>query len=84
MRDKTEFYAAMASRQFLAGTPYSSPCEAVEAGARRIEEWCECLSQARNAQTDLGFETFNPTLPDMFTTQDARNPAWLSSIANGQ
>jgi hypothetical protein len=42
-----EPYFRQATRAFLKGLPYRSPAEAVEAGARDIEEWCACLEKAR-------------------------------------
>ena len=45
--ERGETYLRLASRRFLSGLPYRSPADAVEAGAKTVEEWCDCLAQAR-------------------------------------
>ena len=51
MRRIAEDYAKIARRHFLAGTRFRTPVEAVEAGARTVEEWCECLANHRQRHT---------------------------------
>jgi hypothetical protein len=41
-------YVDKAARAFLAGTPYRYPVQAIEAGARTVEEWCEVLNNVRD------------------------------------
>lgn len=44
---RSEGYLHAASVQFLEGTTCRSPVEAVESGAKSIQEWCDCLALAR-------------------------------------
>ena len=44
---RSEGYLHAASRKFLEDTPFRSPVEAVESGARSVLEWCDCLALAR-------------------------------------
>jgi len=44
---RSEGYLHAASLQFLEGTSCRSPVEAVESGAKSIQEWCDCLAFAR-------------------------------------
>jgi hypothetical protein len=43
-------YWKRASKQFLTGTRFKSPCEAVEAGARTLEEWARMLQEERELE----------------------------------
>jgi hypothetical protein len=43
-------YWKRASKRFLNGTRYRSPCEAVEAGARTLEEWARVLEEERDLE----------------------------------
>jgi hypothetical protein len=43
-------YWKRASKQFLTGTRFKSPCEAVEAGARTLEEWARVLQEERELE----------------------------------
>jgi hypothetical protein len=43
-------YLKRASKQFLAGTRYKSPVEAVEAGVRSLSHWAEVLRHEREAE----------------------------------
>ena len=45
-------YYQVACRKFLKGTNSRSPAEAVEAGERTIEQWCEELEKARAENGD--------------------------------
>jgi hypothetical protein len=40
-------YWAQARVQFLQGTRFRSPFEAVEAGARTVQEWCDLLASVK-------------------------------------
>ena len=40
-------YHKLAAKNFLAGTSFRIPVLAVEAGIKTIEEWCDCLREAR-------------------------------------
>jgi HD superfamily phosphodiesterase len=44
----TPNYVTKAARDFLSGTPYRAPIQAIEAGARTIDEWCEVLNAYRD------------------------------------
>ena len=46
MRD--ESYLKLARQRFLSDLPFSTPSEAVEAGARSVTEWCLCLADAKS------------------------------------
>jgi hypothetical protein len=55
-------YWAMARERFLQGARFHSPFEAVEAGARTVQEWCEVLASVRaesGVRADLEPETFH-------------------------
>jgi hypothetical protein len=43
-------YLKRASKQFLEGTRFKSPVEAVEAGVRSLYLWAELLRQEREAE----------------------------------
>lgn len=40
-------YTRRASRQFLKGTPYRTPADAVRAGVKSLEEWASVLGEER-------------------------------------
>jgi hypothetical protein len=42
-------YWKRASKRFLKGSPYRSPCNAVEAGIRTLADWARVLEEERNA-----------------------------------
>ena len=46
MRD--ENYLKLARQRFLSDLPFSTPNEAVEAGARSVTDWCLCLADAKS------------------------------------
>jgi hypothetical protein len=50
MRRKFQEYGELARREFLKGTRFRTPVEAVERGARSIEDWCDCLAAHRQSQ----------------------------------
>jgi hypothetical protein len=41
-------YWVEARMQFLKGTRFRSPFEAVEAGARTVQEWCDVLASVKS------------------------------------
>jgi hypothetical protein len=41
-------YWKRASKRFLKGTPFKSPCDVVNAGARTLGEWAQVLEEERN------------------------------------
>ena len=43
-------YLKRASKQFLEGTRFKSPVEAVEAGVRSLTHWAEILRQEREVE----------------------------------
>lgn len=43
-------YFKRASRRFLTGTRHRTPAEAVEAGARTLEQWVNTLSEERELE----------------------------------
>jgi hypothetical protein len=67
MNRKRIGYLKYASQRFLVNLPYKAPIEAVQAGARSLREWCDCLNDARafygltheplQPETELEFET---------------------------
>jgi hypothetical protein len=50
MRRKFQDYGELAREEFLKGTKFRTPVEAVERGARSIEDWCDCLAVHRQGQ----------------------------------
>jgi hypothetical protein len=50
MRRKFQEYGELARREFLKGTTFRTPVDAVESGARSIEDWCDCLATHRQGQ----------------------------------
>jgi hypothetical protein len=49
MSNHAQAYLREANRQFLRDSGYTTPVEAVEAGAKTIVQWCELLTAIRNA-----------------------------------
>ncbi len=56
---KSMSYTRRAAWRFLNGLSYRSPIEAVEAGVRTAEEWCEVLREER---ARAGMEIDRPTV----------------------
>jgi hypothetical protein len=50
MRRKFQEYGELARQEFLKGTTFRTPVDAVESGARSIEAWCDCLTAHRQSQ----------------------------------
>ena len=73
MRRKTnEPYLRQAAKAFLQGLPYASPVAAVEAGARSLADWCECLNQTR-ARYGLHHD---PLLNEAWSDQSMPDAGW--------
>jgi hypothetical protein len=51
-------YYKRAAKQFLLGSKFRTPCEAVEAGVRSLEEWSNLLLEER--ELDRGIEHRDP------------------------
>jgi hypothetical protein len=47
MKNTTPDYMKLARNDFLNGTKFRTPVEAVESGARKIEDWCDLVSVYR-------------------------------------
>jgi hypothetical protein len=45
---RTSPYFKRASKRFLNGTRYQTPCDAVAAGAKTLLEWSDILEEERN------------------------------------
>jgi hypothetical protein len=50
MRRKFQDYGELARQEFLKGTKFRTPVDAVESGVRSIEDWCDCLAVHRQSQ----------------------------------
>jgi hypothetical protein len=44
MKNTTPDYMKLARHDFLKGTSFRTPVDAVEGGVRKIEDWCETVS----------------------------------------
>jgi hypothetical protein len=44
VKNTTPDYMKLARRDFLEGTSFRTPVDAVESGVRKIEDWCETVS----------------------------------------
>ncbi len=66
MRRKFQDYGELARQEFLKGTRFRTPVDAVESGARSIEDWCDCLAVHRQGQR-------------VVVTEDAATLAYSSS-----
>jgi hypothetical protein len=47
---RTSPYYKRASKRFLAGTRFKTPCDAVGAGARTLHEWTQVLEEERSIE----------------------------------
>jgi hypothetical protein len=59
-RSKTN-YLSRARETFLENLSFGTPIEAVDAGARSIQDWCDCLNETR-AQYGLPHDPVNTDL----------------------
>jgi hypothetical protein len=56
----------LATQEFLEGTRFRTPVQAVEAGARSIEQWCDCVNAHRQKDSNqkdsnqFGWRESNP------------------------
>jgi hypothetical protein len=44
MKNVTPDYMKLARQEFLEGTRFRTPVDAVEGGVRKIEDWCDLVS----------------------------------------
>jgi hypothetical protein len=63
MKGTTQDYTRLATQEFLEGTRFKTPVQAVEAGERSIEQWCDCINAHRQKDSN------------QFEWQDNSNPA---------
>jgi hypothetical protein len=47
MKNTTPNYVKLARQEFLEGTRFRTPVDAVESGARKVEDWCDLVSLYR-------------------------------------
>jgi hypothetical protein len=47
MKRITQEYTRIAKQEFLEGTQFKTPVEAVLSGKRSIEQWCDCINAHR-------------------------------------
>jgi hypothetical protein len=50
---RTSPYFKRASKRFLAGTRFKTPCDAVEAGAKTLLEWSQVLEEERSLEMQV-------------------------------
>jgi hypothetical protein len=67
MKRTTQEYARLATQEFLEGTCFKTPVQAVEAGTRSIEQWCDCINAHRQKDS-------NQKDSNQFEWQDNSNP----------
>ena len=63
MKRTTQDHTKLATQEFLEGTRFKTPVQAVEAGKRSIEQWCDCINAHRQKDSNR------------FEWQDNSNPA---------
>jgi hypothetical protein len=63
MKQTAQDYTRLATQEFLEGTRFKTPVQAVEAGTRSIEQWCDCINAHRQKDSN------------QFGWQDNSNPA---------
>jgi hypothetical protein len=63
MKRTAQDFTRLATQEFLEGTDFRTPVQAVEAGARSIEQWCDCINAHRQKDSN------------QFESQDNSNPA---------
>ncbi len=61
MAKRRETYMKEAAHRFLENSPFQTPADAVEAGARSIAQWCDHLNLAR-AHYGLQHEPIEPEM----------------------
>jgi hypothetical protein len=47
MKNTTPDYMRLAKQEFLEGSRFRTPVDAVESGSRKIEDWCDLVSVYR-------------------------------------
>ncbi|GEM49906.1 hypothetical protein [Deinococcus cellulosilyticus] len=65
----SESVLARAKREFLTGTAFSSPDQAISSGLKTVEEWSLCLDHCRDEAAALK----NPPQPLKKTSSRPRN-----------
>jgi hypothetical protein len=60
---RTSPYFKRASKRFLAGTRFKTPCDAVEAGAKTLLEWTQVLEEERNLEMQVMAQRARRYLP---------------------
>jgi hypothetical protein len=73
MKRTAQDYTRIATKEFLEGTRFKTPVQAVEAGERSIEQWCDCVNAHR--RKDSNQTDSNQTDSNQFGWQDNNNPA---------
>jgi hypothetical protein len=63
MKRTIQDYTRLATQEFLEDTRFKTPVEAVEAGKRSIEQWCDCVNAYRQKDSN------------QFEWRDNSNPA---------
>ena len=82
MKRTAQDYTRLATQDFLEGTRFRTPFQAVESGKRSIEQWCDCVNAHRQKvpnQTDSNQTDSNQTDSNQFGWQDSSNPAARSA-----
>ena len=52
MKRIAQEYTQTAKQDFLEGTRFKTPVEAVESGKRSIEQWCDCINAHRQKDSN--------------------------------
>ncbi|WP_034335657.1 hypothetical protein [Deinococcus misasensis] len=49
----SESVLARAKREFLSGTGFNSPAQAISSGLKTVDDWSRCLDRCRDEAADL-------------------------------
>jgi hypothetical protein len=60
---RTSPYFKRASKRFLTGTRFKTPCDAVEAGAKTLLEWTHILEEERSLEMQVMAQRARRYLP---------------------
>jgi hypothetical protein len=63
VRMRTSPYFKRASKRFLTGTRFKTPCDAVEAGAKTLLEWTRVLEEERNLELQIAAQRMTRHIP---------------------
>jgi hypothetical protein len=69
---RTSVYYKRASKIFLAGTKYNTPCEAVASGTKTLLEWSNILEEERNKDLLIRFEAQQRKQKRLLTSRSER------------